>query len=242
MRKVAGIAVRACLPLAACMFLLGLAGLSRAADKPQLKGVWNFDPDQSDDAQQKVHDAQEKAAGARRESGGGYPSGGTYPNDGTYPGGDYPAGGVGVGIGRVGIGGPMGGGIGRHGGMGRQGARLSSEVWDELAANPKFLRIDQREQQVVITDDAGHARTFYPDGKKHQETDTAGKKTSTKAAWDGDTLIAESKLDHSGKLTETYRLSTDGKQLYVVSRFEASSLTGPLSIRRVYDLAKAAAQ
>jgi hypothetical protein len=105
-----------------------------------------------------------------------------------------------------------------------------------------WLRIDQREQQIVISDDAGHTRTFYPDGKKHQETDAGGKKTSTKAEWNGDALTAESKLTHSGKLTETCRLTPDGKQLYVVSRFEDASLAGPVSIRRVYDLATAPAR
>jgi hypothetical protein len=93
----------------------------------------------------------------------------------------------------------------------------------------------------VISDDTGHTRTFYPDGKKHHETNADGKKTSIKAEWDGDSLIVESKPGHSGKLTETYALSPDGQQLYVVSRFEDSSLAGPLSIRRVYDLAKAPA-
>ena len=230
--------VRTSALLAACLLVGVLAAVSRAADKPQLKGVWNFNQDQSDDAQQKVHDAQESAS-ARQGSGGGYPSGGTSP--GGYPGGGYPGGGIGGGMGHVGW---PGGGMGRggQGGRGNQGGGVSSEEWDELAANPKFLRIDQREQQIVISDDTGHTRTFYPDGKKHQETDANGKKTSTKAQWDGDSLTAESKLTHSGKLTETYRLTPDGKQLYVVSRFEDPSLAGSLSIRRVYDLAPAPAQ
>ena len=235
---------RASIPFAACCLVAGLAGVSRAADKPQLKGVWNFNQDQSDDAQEKVREAQEKSASARRDSGGGYPSGGTYPGGG-YPGGGYPGGGIGV------------NGWNRacwsrradrrwnrrrRRGTGHQGGGVSSEEWDELAANPKFLRIDQREQQIVISDDTGHTRTFSPDGKKHQETDAGGKKTSTKAEWDGDSLIAEGKVRHSGKLTETYRLTPDGKQLYVVSRFEDPSLAGPLSIRRVYDLATASAR
>jgi len=33
-------------------------------------------------------------------------------------------------------------------------------------------------------------------------------------------------------------MSDDSKQLYVISRFEAPGLAGPVSIRRVYDLAK----
>jgi hypothetical protein len=135
MSRFPSFAVRAALPLAGCFLVAGLVGVSRAADRPQLKGVWNFNQDQSDDAQQKVREAQESAS-TRRDSGGGYPSGGTYPGGG-YPGGGYPGGGVGVGgvgIGRVGW---PGGGTGRggQGGRGNQGAGVSSEEWNELAEN-----------------------------------------------------------------------------------------------------------
>ena len=41
---------------------------------------------------------------------------------------------------------------------------------------------------------------------------------------------------HSGKLTETYQASSDGKELIVVSRYDNSQLSVPLSIRRVYDM------
>ena len=41
----------------------------------------------------------------------------------------------------------------------------------------------------------------------------------------------------SGKLTETYVLSQDGKRLYVTSQLDNSQLSAPLVIRRVYDSA-----
>jgi hypothetical protein len=92
----------------------------------------------------------------------------------------------------------------------------------------------------VVIDDSEHSRTFYPDGKKHDDKDENGKKISTKTEWSGDTLIAETKLGHS-KLTESFRRDEDGKQLIVVSRLEDSSLSGPVSIRRVYDASNATA-
>jgi hypothetical protein len=55
----------------------------------------------------------------------------------------------------------------------------------------------------------------------------------------GNELIAETKIG-SGKLTDTYQVSSDGKQLIVVSRYENSSLSGQLSIRRAYDLGNGA--
>jgi hypothetical protein len=83
----------------------------------------------------------------------------------------------------------------------------------------------------VIGDDSDHTRSFYPDGKKHQERDENGKKISTKTEWQGNELIVETKMG-SGKVTETYQVSSDGKQLIAVSDYDNSSLSEPLSIRR----------
>jgi len=148
-----------------------------------------------------------------------------------------------VGVGGIGgMGGPYpGGGMGRGGRQSNRGDAISSEEWDRLSASPKYLRIDQRSDQVVVTDDSEHAQTFYPDGKKHDDKDPEGRKISTKGSWEGDAFIAETKLPHSEKLTQTFRVSQDGKQLYVTTRFEAPMLAGPLTIRRVYDATKASA-
>jgi hypothetical protein len=127
--------------------------------------------------------------------------------------------------------------MGRRGGQAnRGGSNVSSEDWDRLAETPKFLRVDQRSDQVVVTDDSDRTQTVYPDGKKHDEKDVNGKKTTTKTEWQGDLLVAETKLDHGTKLTQSFRVSDDGKQLYVTSRLENSSLQSPVSVRRVYDL------
>jgi hypothetical protein len=221
--------------------LAALARLSLAENKPHLAGKWNFNQDQSDDASQKVHDAEASV----KSPSGGYPGGGGsqgggYPSGGGYPGGGYPGGGgIGFPGGRGGIGGG-GGGVGRGGRRGSstgEGGGPSSEDLDKLAANPKLLRVEQDEKQITITDDNGQTRNLYPDGKKHKETDASGNSTTIKTHWDGDRLVAESKLGHSGKLTETYELSQDGKQLYAISQLDNSRLSAPLVIRRVYDSA-----
>lgn len=95
---------------------------------------------------------------------------------------------------------------------------------------------------MMITDDSGHVRIYYLDGKKHEEKDANGDKISTKAQWEGNTLVAETRTANSGVLTETLRASQDGNQIYVKTRFESPSLGGPVSIRRVYDLAPAPAK
>jgi len=220
---------------AAAFFLaVSLAGVARAGEnQPKLGGRWQFNKDQSDDAQQKVSDAQSNQRGGNN-SGGGYPggsSGGGYPGSG----GGWPGGGGGW----PGGGGGMGrGGMGRRGGQqaNRGGSTVTAEDWDRLAETPKFLRLDQQSDKVVVTDDQDNAQTFYPDGKKHEDKDVNGKKITTKTEWQGDMLVAETKLDHSTKLVQSFRLSDDGKQLYVTSRLENSSLQGPVSVRRVFDM------
>ncbi len=223
-----GFTAKAAIPIAACFLAAILAGVARAGDKQaQLTGRWEFNPDQSDDAQQKISDAQQNSKD-RGNKGGGYPGTGS-PRMGL----GWPMGGIGWPVG--------GGGTGRRGGTGNHGGSVSSEDWDRLAETPKSLHIDQRSDQVVVIDDSDRAQTFYPDGKKREDQDASGKKVSTKSEWQGDVLVAETDLSHSTKLTQTFRVSEDGKQLYVVSRLQAPSLQGPVSIRRVFDLMKATA-
>ena len=213
---------------------------SRAADSPHLAGKWNFNQDQSDDASKKIQDAQASAKlqtngypGGGGSQGGGYPTGTDYPggSGGGYPGGGFPGGRGGMG--------PMGGGRGGRGqrGPAAQGAGLSDADMEQLESNPKMLTVEQDDKQVTITDDSGQAKSLYPDGKKHKEKDSNGQSNTVKTHWEGNRLVAESKLGHSGKLTETYQLSQDGKQLDVIQQLDNSQMSQPLIIRRVYDSA-----
>jgi len=133
--------------------------------------------------------------------------------------------------------------MGRGGGMGRRGGQptgsgrgVSPEDWDRLAATPAFLVVDQKSNQVTVTDDANHTQTLQADGKKHDVKDESGKKLSTKTEWQDGALVSETKLNHSTKLTQSFRVSDDGKHLDVTSRLEDSSLQGPVTVHRVYDL------
>jgi len=231
MGRIFRLVVKSVVPVAAIFLVASLPGVARAGEnQPKLAGRWQFNKDQSDDAQQKITDAQSRQSSTNNNgggrSGGGYPGGGGgWPGGG---GGGWPGGGGGMGR----------GGMGRRGGQqANRGSNVSAADWDRLAENPKFLQVDQKSDQVVITDDSDHTQTLYLDGKKHDDKDADGKKiSSTKTEWQEDTLVAETKLDHGTKLTQSFRLSDDGKQLYVVSRLENSSLTGPVTIRRVFDV------
>jgi len=238
MAKGIGFRARIAVRVVTCLAAASLVGTARAGDTARLSGHWNYNQNESDDAQQKVRDAQQDSRNNPDQDGGNYPGrGGQNPNGGGYPGG---------GVGRVGI--PGIGGIwlpGTGGGGGRTGrqsganrAGVSSEEWERLAQDPKYLKIDQTTKQIAVTDDNGNTQTYYPDGKKHDDKDSGGGKGSTQAEWESGTLTAETRLGHSERLTQTFRVSDDGKQLFVTTRFEAPTLNGPLSIRRVYDLGK----
>src|SRR5579864_6226666 len=125
--------------------LAAFTRISLAENKPHFAGKWNFNQDQSDDASQKVHDAEASVRNQRGGyPGGGGPQGGGYPSGGGYPGGGggYPGGG-GIGFPRGGIGGgPMGGGrVGRggppRGGGADRGSGLSGE---DLTSWPRIRR------------------------------------------------------------------------------------------------------
>jgi len=247
MQKMWAILPKGLVLAAAALAAISMPGVAGAGDnQPKLSGRWQFNKDQSDDAQQKISDAQHSER-TTATNGGGYPGGGGGGGGG-YPGGGggWPGGGGGYpggGGGWPGGGGMGRGGMGRRGGPGnRAGSTVSAEAWDRLGQDPKLLEVDQKPDQMVVTDDSGHAQTLYLDGKKHDDKDDNGKKVSTtKTEWQGDTLEAETKLDHGTRLTQSFRLSDDGRQLTVVSRLENSSLQGPVTIRRVYDLMGSAA-
>ena len=95
--------------------------------------------------------------------------------------------------------GGSGGGMGRGRRQGTRGPDVSSEEWDRLAANPKYLRIDQRSDQVVVINDSDHAQTFYPDGKKHDDKDADGKKITPRPIGKATSFVAETKLSRSQK-------------------------------------------
>ena len=237
MRRTNNLALFGLVFVAAILLAISLPRVARAGDsQTNLAGRWQFNKDQSDDAQQKITDAQSNQR-TSANSGGGYPGGGT---GGGYPGGGggYPGGGGGwPGGGGMGGGGMGRGGMGRRGGQqANRGSTVSGEDWDRLGQTSKLLQVDQKSGQLVVTDDSAHAQTYYLDGKKHDDKDDNGKKiSSTKTDWQGGALVAETKLEHGTKLTQTFRGSDDGKQLTVVSRLENSSLQGPVTIRRVYD-------
>jgi hypothetical protein len=132
-------------------------------------------------------------------------------------------------------GGLGGGGFGRGGAGGAQpedreaAQRMRDALRDELQA-PGHLTIVQSSTTVIITTAEGLTTRLATDGSKVKDEST-GIERRTK--WDGSKLVSEVNGLGRGKITETYSVDPELKQLRV-----ALAIDGPrkTSLTRVYDL------
>jgi hypothetical protein len=138
---------------------------------------------------------------------------------------------------RRGGGGFGGGGFGRGGGgaggaspQDREAAqRMRTALRDELQA-PDHMTIVQTDSTIIITTKDGRTTRLSTDGKKVKDESTG---IERKTKWDGGKLVSEISGLGSGKITETYSVDPELKQLRV-----ALAIDGPrkTSMARVYDL------
>jgi hypothetical protein len=189
------------------------AQASTSSTQSAIVGAWTLNKDLSDTGQ---------------DSGSGQNGGDNSGRQGGYGGGR-----------RRGGGGFGGGGFGRGGGGGGFGGaqpqnteaaqRMRSAVRDEMTA-PDHMTIVQTDTTIIITTMDGRTTRLSTDGKKVKD-DSTGIERKTK--WDGGKLVSEVNGLGSGKITETYSVDAELKQLRV-----ALAVDGPrkTSLTRVYDL------
>jgi Spy/CpxP family protein refolding chaperone len=132
-----------------------------------------------------------------------------------------------------------GGGFGRGGGGGggftqtpeqREAAqRMRDAMRQELQA-PDHILIVSSETTIIITTPDGHTTRLAPDGKKIKDESTG---VERKTKWDAGKLVSEVNGLGRGKITETYSIDSEAKQLRV-----KLDIDGPqkASQTRVYDL------
>lgn len=183
-----------------------------SGEHTSLSGRWRLNPEQSEDARQKVNEAMAgRQPGASGPGGGG--SWGGHRGGGGYGGGH--------GGGRMGAGG---------GGGGARPPADSPDTLRSLLEAPPEMTITHTEAEIAVLEKDGRLRTLHPDGQKYK-TDTGAE---IKTKWDNEHLIVETKRDRGPSVTETLGLSADRKQLVVTLRLEGRS-SGPVTVRRVYD-------
>jgi hypothetical protein len=165
---------------------------------------------------------------------------GTQGDDGSQGRGN--GGGMGGGRRRGGGGGGFGGGgFGRGGGMGRGSgappmnpedmARMRDAMRD--ITNPSdHLVITQTDSMVVMTGADGRTTRLAPDGKKVKDENT---KIERKTKWDGGKLVTEINGIGRGKITQTFAVDPESKQLRLTVVMEEGRSGQPRTITQVYD-------
>lgn len=190
--------------VAAAVTFASVGGLAQEAQRPALAGRWEMNREAS------------TAPGS-----GEIPRPDGPPGDGSPPGG---RGGMGGG-GRGGVG---GGGFGGRGGGPRGGgaARPSADEMEgrralmaEVMQLPPRFTLTQRDDALSVIEPDGIVRTYVANGRseKHQ---LANGVIETKAAWKGDRLEMELKVDRL-LIRRIFAIRrTDGRQLEVTTTFD----------------------
>ncbi len=175
--------------------------------RASILGAWRLNRDDSDDARKKMQDA-------RGNRGGGHGGGG-----GVHVGGGVP-------------------GMGGHGGYGgRRGENEDDrQRAQELFRPPNSLTLARKDAEVDLTDDQNRKRAFFTDGRKLQKPNSKDDSYQEIAAhWDGSRLVSDEKTSRGEKMSRTFELSYDGKQLYETLHMTSGRSNTPLVIRFVYD-------
>jgi len=181
--------------------------------RKNILGAWRFNKDESDDPRQKVHQTADPDGGNR--GGGGYggprvgfPGGG--PMCGTGNRGPYPG----------------------HRTQEDDSARLGDLV--NPVREVQIIRRNESDPEVELIDDRERRHIFYTDGRKiEKQKDPSLEEIS--ARWDGNRLITDEKGPHNSKISRTFEVSSDGKQLLESIRVSDSKGNHPYTVNYVYD-------
>jgi len=132
--------------------------------------------------------------------------------------------------------GRMGGGGGGYGG--RRGAGESDEQREkmrELLMPAKTIRLSMTGAEVDLVDDRDRKQAFMTDGRKLQKSKDENYQEIA-AKFDGTRLISDEKDPRGNKMSRTFELSSDGRQLYETLHMTSGRSNTSLVIRYVYDI------
>ncbi len=194
-------------------------GAPVAAAKPQeqtplppprqsILGAWKLNRDGSDDPRKRMEES-------RGSSGGGY--------GGRRGGGGWPGGGGGGGY---------GGRRGRYGGESDE----ERQKMRELLSPPRTMTFSMTGAEVDLLDDHDRKRAFMTDGRKLKKSKDENYQEIA-AKWDGNRLVTDEKSPRGGKMSRTFELSPDGRQLYENLHMESSGRNNrSLDVHYVYEI------
>ncbi len=137
----------------------------------------------------------------------------------------------------------MGGGIPSMGGYGgqRRGAQENEndqerQGMQELLSPARSLTLAEAkiDTETDLFDDQDRKRAFFTDGRKLQKSKD-DKYQEIAAHWDGARLVTDEKSPRGGKMSRSFELSPEGKQLFETLHMTTGRSNTPLIIRYVYD-------
>jgi hypothetical protein len=132
---------------------------------------------------------------------------------------------------------PQSGGHRMFGGGGSGRAPLTPEQIQArlaLLEAPGTLTIIHSDRSITLTVGDGRSQTLTLDNQK-QRLSIGTEMADVKAKWDDERLVRQVSLDDGAKVTETYSLNTQPRQLRVMVKFEAPQVPSPILLARVYD-------
>ncbi len=135
-----------------------------------------------------------------------------------------------------------GGGGGRypgggHGGYGRRGGESDRErqKMRELLTPAKAITLRMTGAEVDLVDGRDRKQAFMTDGRKLKKSkDETYQEIAAK--FDGNRLVSDEKDPRGNKMSRTFELSSDGRQLYETLHMATGRNNTPLVIRYVYDI------
>lgn len=89
--------------------------------------------------------------------------------------------------------------------------------------------------EVDLVDDRDRKRALMTDGRKLQKSKDENYQEIA-AKWDGKSLVTDEKSPHGGKMSRTFELSEDGRELYETLHMTSGRNNTPHIIRYVYDI------
>jgi hypothetical protein len=132
--------------------------------------------------------------------------------------------------------GRMGGGGGGYGGRRSSGeSDEQREKMRELYMPAKTIRLSMTGAEVDLVDDRERKRAFMTDGRKLQKSKDANYQEIA-AKFDGTRLVSDEKDHRGNKMSRTFELSSDGRQLYETLHMTSGRSNTSLAIRYVYDI------
>lgn len=157
-------------------------------------------------------DPRQRAQDSRDSNGGGY--GGRRGGGGGWP----------------------GGGGGRRGGMGGGESDEERQKMHELLSPPTNITFSMTGAEVDLKDDHDRKRAFMTDGRKLQKSKDDNYQEIA-AKWDGSRLVSDEKSPRGGKMSRSFELSSDGRQLWENLHIEGSGRNNrTMDLHYVYDI------